>query len=100
MIRFKGYPGLEFATPESMRAIQSARLKQHLSYCARHSPYYQRLFKQAGIRCRPIGLDNLATLPLTDKTDFAKHNDEFLAVPPEDIVDIVLSSGSTGKPTR
>ena len=100
MNRFTTCPDLEFKTPESMRAIQSARLKQHLSYCARHSPYYRRLFKQAGIRCRTIGLDNLAILPFTDKTDFAKHNDEFLAVPPEDIVDIVLSSGSTGKPTR
>lgn len=100
MSRFMRCPGLEFKALGSMRAIQSARLKQHLSYCARHSPYYRRLFKQAGICCRNIGLDNLATLPFTDKTDFAKHNEEFLAVPPADIVDIVLSSGTTGKPTR
>lgn len=45
-------------------------------------------------------MENLPALPLTSKTDFACHNDEFLAVAPEAIVDIVLSSGTTGKPTR
>jgi phenylacetate-CoA ligase len=100
MTSFKGPPGLEFKTATLVRAAQSARLKQHLAYCARHSPYYRRLFKEAGIVINSIGLDNLQSLPMTDKTDFARHNDEFLAVPHTDIVDIVLSSGTTGKPCR
>ena len=100
MTRFKGYPSLEFKTPKLIRTAQSLRLEQHLTYCAQHSPYYRRLFKKAGIRINAIGLDNLASIPLTDKTDFARHNNEFLAVPQTDIVDIVLSSGTTGKPSR
>lgn len=100
MTRFKGCPGLEFKSAKVSRAAQSIRLKEHLAYCASHSPYYRRLFKNEGLRIKSMGLDDLSSLPLTDKTDFARHNDEFLAVPQTDIVDIVLSSGTTGKPNR
>ena len=41
----------------------------------------------------------MQTLPLTDKTALSLANDDFLAVPTSQIVDIVLSSGTTGKPT-
>jgi len=100
MSGFKGHPGIEFRAADEMCAVQATLLKQHLASCERHSPYYRRVFKEAGIRSSKIGLDNLADLPFTDKSGFARHNDEFLAVPPEEIVDIVLSSGTTGKPTR
>lgn len=100
MTRFKGCPQLEFKSAKVMHAAQSIRLQAHLAYCARHSPYYSRLFKKEGLRINSIGLDELSSLPLTDKTDFARHNDEFLAVLQTDIVDIVLSSGTTGKPNR
>ena len=54
--------------------------------------------REASIRRRsPLTLSH--TLPLTDKTALGQHNDEFLAVPRSAIVDIVLSSGTTGKPT-
>lgn len=100
MTGFKGYPGLEFRNAKLIRAVQSERLKRHISYCARRSPYYRRLFKKAGIRASSVSLDNLSSIPLTDKANFSKRNDEFLAVPKTDIVDIVLSSGTTGKPSR
>jgi len=97
---FKGDPSLEFAPAEVVCASQAERFRRHLDWCARNSPYYRRLFKGAGINPGAISLATLGELPLTDKTDFARHNEEFLAVVPDKIVDIVLSSGTTGKPTR
>jgi phenylacetate-CoA ligase len=100
MTRFKGRPELEFEPLASHRAVQAQEFEKHLRHCAAHSPYYRRLFQESGIDPLTIGLDTLARLPVTTKTDFAHHNSEFLAVPPANIVDIVLSSGTTGKPTQ
>ena len=100
MSRFKGHPGLEFAPLDVIHATQAAALRKHVNHCARRSPYYRRLFRESGIAPATIDLDTLPTLPVTTKTDFAQHNAEFLAVPPATIVDIVLSSGTTGKPTQ
>lgn len=93
-------PALEFESPEAIRQVQAEELARHLARCARHSPYYRRLFKKAGVKTGRIGLDTLGELPVTTKDDFARHNADFLAVPPEAVVDIVLSSGTTGKPVQ
>lgn len=100
MKKFKGEPSLEFAAADVVCAAQAERFQAHLARCARHSPYYRRLFKKTGIQSGAISLKELACLPITDKTDFSRHNEDFLAVPRNKIVDIVLSSGTTGKPTR
>jgi phenylacetate-CoA ligase len=85
---------------ETQRAVQARELKKHLLHCARHSPFYRRLFRQSNLDPAVISLDDLSRLPVTTKTDFALHNSDFLAVAPAKIVDIVLSSGTTGKPTQ
>ena len=100
MKTFKGDPTLEFADAGTVRSAQEERLRRHLQWCARQSPYYRRVFKAARIKPGRFGLDSLRDLPLTGKTDLALNNDEFLAVPPAAVADIVLSSGTTGKPVR
>jgi len=90
---------LEFSAPGEIRAVQEELLRKHLRYLSEHSPYYRALFKTKSIDPAAITLDSLQTLPLTDKTALGQHNDEFLAVPRSAIVDMVLSSGTTGKPT-
>jgi phenylacetate-CoA ligase len=47
-----------------------------------------------------MDLNSFYEFPLTAKKDIEAFNDDFCAVPREKIVDIVLSSGTTGKPTR
>ena len=97
---FRQHPTLEFLPLEKQREVQALRLSRHVALCARRSPYYRTLFKQNGIDAASLTMDTLTGLPPTDKTAFAEHNDEFLAVQPSKVVDIVLSSGTTGKPTR
>jgi phenylacetate-CoA ligase len=91
---------LEFSRPEEIRQVQEWLLHKHVRYLASHSPYYRALFTAQGIDVANITVDTLRTLPLTDKTALSLANDDFLAVPLSEIVDIVLSSGTTGKPTK
>lgn len=100
MTHFRGHPDLEFALPETIREAQAHALQRHLTHCGRHSPYYRRLFRQHGVNPSAIRIETLPQIPVTSKSDFARHNAEFLAVPAARIVDIVLSSGTTGKPTQ
>jgi phenylacetate-CoA ligase len=94
------YREIEFSTPENIRKTQEIRLQEHLAYCGEHSPYYHRVLKDAGVDYRNINLDQLPKLPFTEKTEIERYNDEFCAVPPARIVDVVLSSGTTGRPIR
>ena len=83
-----------------IRSIQEKLLVEHLKYCQENSPFYRKLFKKQKINPGKINFDNLCQLPFTDKSEIEKSNDEFFAVGQARIVDIVLSSGTTGKPTK
>ncbi len=98
MTGFYKYRGIEFSGPEEIKRVQEILFRSHLGYIAGNSPYYSRILR--GIDPGNMSLDNLGDLPFTDKSDLEKYNDELLAVPMSKIVDIVLSSGTTGKPTR
>ena len=89
---------LDFAEPAVIRKEQTRLLNEHIEYCRRSSPYYRRLLR--GVPAGPITLESLAELPTTGKSDLAEHNDEFTALPPEEISDICFTSGTTGKPCR
>jgi phenylacetate-CoA ligase len=92
-------PDLEFFAPAEIRKVQEQLLKGHLQYLTSFSPYYRTLFQKQGITAGNCGLDSLHTLPLTDKTTLSEQNLDFFAAPMAQVVDIVLSSGTTGKPT-
>lgn len=79
-------------------ARQDELLRRHLRYCALHSPFYRRMFERLGIEAGELqGVRDLARLPLTEKGDLENCHAEFLAVPPAEIVDLCLTSGTTGK---
>ncbi len=98
-IAFDNHQDLEFRDPADVRAVQEKLLQQHVAYCAAQSPFYRRALTGVSLGGGAM-LDRLGSLPLTDKADLEAHNDDFLAVPPTQIVDIVMSSGTTGRPTR
>ena len=91
---------LEFCSPDEIRTVQEGLLNSHLEYVASHSPFYQAMFREHGIDVTTITLDSLTVIPLTDKTVLGEQSDNFLAVPMSQIVDIVLSSGTSGGSTK
>jgi phenylacetate-CoA ligase len=91
---------LEFCSPDEIRTVQEGLLNSHLEYVASHSPFYQAMFREHGIDVTTITLDSLSVIPLTDKTVLGEQSDNFLAVPMSRIVDIVLSSGTSGGSTK
>jgi phenylacetate-CoA ligase len=99
MMDFGSNRTLEFSPPGEIRKTQEELLKKHVRYCAANSPYYRNLFREKGVDAGAVTLENLSRLPLTDKTALSRSNDDFLAVPMAEVVDIVLSSGTTGRPT-
>lgn len=100
MTVFDSQQKIEFRSAAEIRILQEERLKRHLAYVAAHSPFYQEMFREQAIEPARITLDSLARIPLTDKQLLAEQNDRFLAAPMAQIVDIVLSSGTTGRATK
>ncbi len=100
MTEFDRNRGLEFLKPNEIRKVQEGLLHRHVDHVASHSPYYQDLFETRDIDARAITLDMLRTVPCTDKTALSERNGDFLAVPMSQVVDVVLSSGTTGAPTK
>jgi len=94
------YKNIECAGYEEIKKIQQLRLRQHFEYCLNNSPFYQRLLKGCNADLENITLEELSKIPFTEKTDIEQHNQDFISVPFSKIVDIVMSSGTTGKPTR
>jgi len=92
------YRGLEFSGRDRIKEVQEKLLREHLDYLITNSPYYRRTLK--GIDIQNTGFKNLHELPYTDKSELGKYCDDFLAVPLSKVVDIVFSSGTTGKPSQ
>jgi len=100
MMDLSMHEGIEYNTYDEMIKMQESCLREHLAYCIDKSPYYKRLLRDTAIARDGIDIKGLSELPFTEKCDIEAHNDDFLAVPRTKIVDIVLSSGTTGKPIR
>ena len=96
MIIDSGNP-MEFQPPAAIQPARNALLQAHLAHCLARSPFYRR--KLAGVRPEEITVDTIGRLPTTSKAEFAEFNAEFLAVPPDQVADIVFTSGTTGEPT-
>ncbi len=89
----------ERATRAEISQRQIILLQQHLGYLERCSPYYRELFRTIGFLPNQLTqLEQLADLPLTGKAELAKFNRDFLAVAEERVVDICVTSGTTGEP--
>ncbi|MFH1147769.1 MAG: AMP-binding protein [Pseudomonadota bacterium] len=91
---------LEFRKPDIIRAAQEILLKEQIGHISGNSPYYGKLFSDQTIDPSSINLASLSTVPFTGKSDLEVHNEDFFAVSPSRVVDTVLSSGTTGKPTQ
>jgi phenylacetate-CoA ligase len=92
-------PAIEYASPSEIREFQNGRLRELMKYLAGKSPYYQQLFKTAGVDWKSIqSVEDLVQIPVTTKNDLHHFNDDFLCVPRAKIVDYVTTSGTLGDP--
>ena len=92
---------MECMDRETMRKIQSARLKKMVEYVYHNTPFYRKKMQELGIIPEDIqSIDDIVKLPFTTKLDL-RDNYPFglCAVPMSQISRIHASSGTTGKPT-
>lgn len=95
------YRNIQHFSEQQIAEVQNELLKNHIHYAAENSPFYRRQFLEHGIDAGRIQTtDDLQLLPLTEKNDLLKYNEDFLAVPEEEVADVCLTSATTGgKPT-
>lgn len=92
---------IECMDRESLRKIQSIRLKKIVEHVYHNTPFYRKKMQELGVTPDDINsIDDIVKLPLTTKYDL-RDNYPFglCAVPMSQIVRIHASSGTTGKPT-
>ncbi len=94
-------PEIECADRETLREIQSERLRNIVKSCYENVPLYKRRFDEIGLKPEDIkSIDDIVKLPFTYKTDLRDtYPFGMLAVPREDIYRVHASSGTTGKQT-
>ncbi|MDR0988375.1 MAG: phenylacetate--CoA ligase [Prevotellaceae bacterium] len=92
---------MECMERESLRRLQSIRLKQLVEHVYHNTPFYRKKMQAMGLTPDDIqSIDDIVKLPFTTKYDL-RDNYPFglCAVPMSQIVRIHASSGTTGKPT-
>ena len=99
--RYRFDPAAETMPRGKLRALQLKRLKQTLKNAWDKVPLYRKRMQEKGIKPADIrGLDDLAALPFTMKSDLRDHYPfGMFARPRESLVRLHASSGTTGKPT-
>ncbi len=93
-------PEYECMNTESLRVLQFARLKNLLERVYANVPFYRQKIDELGITVADIrSLEDISKLPFTTKDDL-RHTYPYglLAVPQSEIVEIHMSSGTTGIP--
>ncbi|MBU0682418.1 MAG: AMP-binding protein [Proteobacteria bacterium] len=80
--------------------MQHALLQNHVRQ-AMHSAFYNEKFTRLGLHPQDItSLHDLPALPLTSRQDLNNASHLFQAACDEDIVDLSLTSGTTGSPVQ
>lgn len=95
----KKNPEIQYRSPEEIKAFQESRLAEELDYLQNHSRFYQNMFKAHHIDIRKIKtIEDLQQIPVTTKTDLQLHNEDFVCVGRDEIIDYVTTSGTLGDP--
>lgn len=92
-------PNIQFRSPAEIKRYQESRLAEALAYLQAHSRFYQSMFREHGINIHQIKhIEDLQAIPVTTKTDLQLHNDDFICVHRDEIIDYVTTSGTLGDP--
>jgi phenylacetate-CoA ligase len=92
-------PEAAFKSREQIKLMQEKKLQEAVSYLNEHSPFYKELFTQARFNVKGIKtIEDLHVLPVTTKESLQQHNDAFLCVPRNKIIEYSSTSGTLGSP--
>ena len=84
---------------EKIKQMQEEKLQGLLAYLNQHSPFYTKLFATHNISISEIKtLQDLLRLPVTGKENLQLHNDDFVCVPRNKIIEYSSTSGTLGSP--
>jgi len=97
---FREYLESEWYSAEEIHCMQVRRLRALVNHAYRYVPYYQALFKKAGVHpCDVQGLEDLRFLPVTTKATIRADSNAFFA---DNIAmfkpNYKSTGGSTGEP--
>ncbi len=94
---FKPEFSWEFLSSDEIAAKSLRALRNHVAHAREASPFYREAY--AGIEPGDIkSIDDFQKIPFTNKEHLARHWQHFKAVTDEQIVETVVTSGSTGAP--
>ena len=92
-------PEAAFKSKEEIKLMQEKKLQEAVSYLNELSPFYKRLFTQARFNVKGIRtIEDLLAIPVTIKENLQQHNDDFLCVPRNKIIEYSSTSGTLGSP--
>ncbi len=93
------FPEIAYQPIDKITQMQQQKLQQLLQYVNKNSPFYKKLFAQHNINIEAIKtLEDLNLLPITNKEDIQKNNEEFLCVDKQEIIEYTSTSGTLGSP--
>ncbi|WP_174247195.1 phenylacetate--CoA ligase family protein [Arcobacter sp. LA11] len=92
---------VESSSLESLRKLQTKRLKETIKRVYTLTPFYKKKFDELGINPKDIkSIEDISKLPFTKKQDLRDHYPFGLfTVPMSQVIRVHSSSGTTGKPT-
>ncbi len=95
----KVIPDIEQKNSEEVTLFQQQKLQELLNYASVNSKFYKEHFKNHNISVSDIKtLEDLQKIPVTGKDDLYHHNNDFICVEPDKIIDYVTTSGTLGDP--
>ncbi len=84
---------------EEIAILQTRQLRKTIHYIYTRSPFYRDLMEREGVSPADIKtLEDLRHLPTTSKEDMSRAGDRFLCIRPEEVADIMTTSGTNGAP--
>jgi len=90
---------IEFKSAAEIKSFQEEKLQIALQYLQSNSPYYQRLFSKNHIDVKKVRtIEDLTTIPFTEKKDLQLYNADFRCCPKDKVIDYVTTSGTLGEP--
>ncbi len=92
-------PQIEKKTKAEIKRYQELRLVESLKYLSARSKFYKRFFAENKIDINKIKtLEDLTQIPVITKDELQKHNQDFICVEQNKIIDYLTTSGTLGDP--